>query len=58
MGYKCPVCKKDFRKDRPMFYQHITNNHDGVIRRYIEFTEKARKNLHAKAEQQAKAEAV
>lgn len=30
MGFKCPVCLKDFARNKPDWEKHITTEHRGV----------------------------
>ena len=30
MGFKCPVCRKDFERNQEVWLKHLEHEHDGV----------------------------
>ncbi len=30
MGFKCPICSKDFKTDKSSWEEHIKSDHDGT----------------------------
>lgn len=35
MGFRCPVCKKDFGLDKKAFLEHIKNCKDGIAENIV-----------------------
>jgi len=35
MGFKCPICKKDFRNNKNEFVEHIQNFHYGAVAQFL-----------------------
>jgi len=36
MGFKCPICNKDFGRDRKDFNKHIETNHKGIAKTFLD----------------------
>jgi len=34
MGFKCPICLKDFFKDKEKFNEHIKKEHKGIANNF------------------------
>lgn len=40
MGFKCPVCKKDFGNQKQKWNEHIEKEHCGVGKKAVEYITK------------------
>ncbi len=41
MGFRCPVCMKDFCRDKEKWEEHIKNEHDGIGKDIVNLLEKS-----------------
>ena len=51
MGFKCPVCKKDFGKDHNEWKNHVEAEHSGVGRDIVALLKNIAGDNHGKTNQ-------
>jgi len=54
MGFRCPVCFKDFAHDKTEWEKHCVENHDGMARDVVTLVEIICKNKNKKKKSKLK----
>lgn len=39
MGFKCPVCRMDFERNKEAWKKHVDGEHDGISKIFVDFVE-------------------